>query len=131
VLIGLGASEIRRNPKIRAAFNAGLQKLQLSREEIIRAAERILEANPKDPFDENGGFNIAKLPDDLAQAIKKIKPGEFGTEVEMHSPLEAATLLAKLHRLFGEFGDPSERGNVSITIKQLLQQAILPEGTRP
>jgi hypothetical protein len=88
--------QIRRNPKIRAAINAGLQKLQLSREEIIRAAERILEANPKDLFDENGGFNIAKLPDDLARTIKKIKPGEFGTEVELHSPLVAATLLAKL-----------------------------------
>jgi Terminase small subunit len=120
------ATELRKNPKIRAAINAGLQKLQLSREEIIRAAERIVEANPKDLFDENGQFDIAKLPDDLARVIKKVKQGEFGTEVEWHSPLEAATFLAKIHRLFGEFGDQGDAGGTTITIVQLLQQAILP-----
>jgi hypothetical protein len=64
------ASVLRRNPKIRAAIEAGLKELQLSRQEIIRAAERILEANPKELFDETGGFNIAKLGADMAQGSK-------------------------------------------------------------
>jgi hypothetical protein len=86
-------------------------------------------ANPKEYYDEDGNLiNIRKLPDDLARAIKKIKPGEFGTEI-LHSPLEAATFLAKIHRLFGEFGDQGDAGGTTITIVQLLQQAILPEGT--
>jgi hypothetical protein len=118
----VAAWELRQNPKIRAAIAAGLQKLQLSREELVRIVERIAEANPKEYYDEDGNLiNIRKLPDDLARAIKKVKLGEFGTEIELHSPLEAVTLLAKLHRLIGEYGNVPSGPLVNIDARGLTQ----------
>lgn len=96
--------KVLRLPAVRAAVEAQLKSAAMPAAEVLARLSEIASADIYDfiTVDRKGGWKV-----DLRKArkaektglIKKIKDTEHGTEIELHSPLEALKELARVHGL--------------------------------
>lgn len=101
------AAQLLGKTRILAQIDARLDEAALSTNQILARLSDIATADLGDFIDitDAGGWKLALNKAKRGRRthlIKKIKSTESGPEIELHSPMEALTLLGKYRRLFVE-----------------------------
>ena len=103
----VAGTEVLANPRVRLRVREALKNRARSPEEIIAKLETWMDADLGDCIDitEDGGWrlNLVKAKElGKLGAIDTLKGSKYGTEIKLKSSLQAAEVLAKVHRLFGD-----------------------------
>lgn len=123
------ASELRRNPKIAQAIEAGLEAQAMPASEVLARMVRIARSSIADvlrlpPADAAAAATTPERPPlvgtaadswtiDLIKAqrtgaihlVRKIKEGEHGPEIELYSAYDALVKLGEHYKLWGKSAD--------------------------
>lgn len=100
----VNASNLLRKPNISQYIDkrvkAREKRTEIKQDDVVRSLKNILDANVTDLVNASGSFTFSvkdtsKIPKELQYAIKSIKPGRDGIEIEFYDKLKAAELLGK------------------------------------
>lgn len=95
---GVEGHRLLNKPKvasfIAAERKARGQRLQMDGDESLESITRVARADIRDLFHANKLLPLDQWPDDIADAVKSIKPTPFGTVVVLHDKLKARELMA-------------------------------------
>ena len=100
----VNASNLLRKPNISQYIDkrvrAREKRTEIKQDDVVRSLKNILDANVTDLVNASGSFTFSvkdtsEIPKELQYAIKSIKPGRDGIEIEFYDKLKAAELLGK------------------------------------
>lgn len=91
-------SKLLRKPELKAFIDqemkARRQRLRMDGDEALEAITRIARVDPRRIFKDNRLLRPEDWPDDVADAVKAIKPTPFGTAIVFYDKLKARELMA-------------------------------------
>lgn len=101
------------------------EAVEITTDKILTALARIAFADPRRLFDDAGQINPKQIPDDLAEAVAGIEPGQHGTKIRMNDRLKALELLGRYKALFTDRVEATvqAQGQVVITIPDNKREA--------